>query len=193
MKTQGLCARDYRNLVESAPILIWRAGLTAECDYFNGRWLAFTGRTLAQELGNGWADGVHPEDRERCLAVYRAAFDSRVAFEMEYRLRRHDGAFRWILDKGNPYSDDRGAFAGYIGSCVDITEAVEARETIRLAHETEVMRLQRLLPICAGCKEIRDEAGAWHAVEAYLQEKTDSGLTHTLCPTCMAAFYPEDT
>ena len=95
---------EYRTLVEQAPILIWRANTTTECDYFNERWLAFTGRSLEQESGNGWAEGVHPDDFQGCLSIYLEAFAKREIFEMEYRLRRHDGVYRWLFDRGVPLS-----------------------------------------------------------------------------------------
>jgi len=117
-----LSMAEYQTLVEHSPVLIWRSGIDGGCDYFNERWLAFTGRALSQEVGNGWAEGVHPDDLDRCLRTYLAAFGRREPFEMEYRLRRYDGAYRYLLDRGAPYSDDRGRFAGYIGSCIDIDE-----------------------------------------------------------------------
>ena len=115
-----LSATEYRLLVEHSPVMIWRAALNAECDYFNDTWLQFTGRPLAKEMGNGWAEGVHPEDLDRCVKHYLDHFARREAFEMEYRLRRHDGVYRWIFDRGTPFYDDAGNFAGFIGSCVDV-------------------------------------------------------------------------
>lgn len=110
---------QYRALVEAAPTMIWRAGLDAKCDYFNETWLAFTGRTLEQELADGWAESAHPDDLQRCVDHYLERFAARQSFEMEYRLRRHDGLYRWILDRGAPFFDERGAFAGFIGHCID--------------------------------------------------------------------------
>ncbi|MBT0653423.1 sensor histidine kinase [Geomobilimonas luticola] len=116
-------SRDfYLKVFEEFPALIWRAGTDGACDYLNKTWLAFTGRTREQELGYGWAEGVHPEDLGNCLNAYREAFDSRNPFVLEYRLRRHDGEYRWILDSGRPYYDQHDKFAGYIGSCYDMTE-----------------------------------------------------------------------
>jgi PAS domain S-box-containing protein len=112
----------FRLVANSAPVLIWMAGTDKLCTFFNTCWLDFTGRTLEQEMGNGWASAVHPEDFERCLAIYSGAFDARVDFEMEYRLRRYDGKYRWIVDYGVPRIESDGTFCGYIGSCVDITD-----------------------------------------------------------------------
>jgi PAS domain S-box-containing protein len=120
--------------------MIWRSGLDAKCDYFNKTWLAFTGRTIQQEMGDGWAEGVHPEDLDRCVAHYLDRFHRREPFEMEYRLRRHDGEYRWIFDRGVPFTDDTGAFAGFIGSCVDVHER-------RLAQDAEQQRNQEQLAL----------------------------------------------
>src|SRR5581483_4430509 len=95
-----LSATEYELLVEQAPIMIWRANPTSECDYFNDRWLDFRGRTMEQEIGNQWAEGVHSDDLQGCLDTYLKAFAKREVFEMEYRLKRHDGAYRWIFDRG---------------------------------------------------------------------------------------------
>ncbi|ATB43099.1 PAS domain-containing sensor histidine kinase [Cystobacter fuscus] len=120
-----LPADQYRLLVEHAPTMVWRSGLDAQCDYFNATWLRFTGRTLEQEVGPGWVSGVHPDDVRRCLDTYLSSFERRQPFEMEYRLRRHDGVYRYIFDWGVPFTDDQGRFAGFIGSCVDVHERRE--------------------------------------------------------------------
>jgi PAS domain S-box-containing protein len=109
-------------MANSAPALIWTRGTDAGCDWFNDPWLAFTGRTMEQELGDGWSEGVHPEDRERYAQTYRDAFASRTPFTVEFRLRRHDGEYRWVLDNGVPLFEGHGFFKGYVGSCIDITE-----------------------------------------------------------------------
>ncbi len=113
---------NYRTLADSGQALIWTAGTDKLCNYFNKVWLDFTGRTIKQELGNGWADGVHPDDLQRCLDVYNGAFDKREPFSMDYRLRRYDGEYRWIQDNGCHRYDSNGNFIGYIGYCLDITE-----------------------------------------------------------------------
>ena len=124
-----LTPAEYRALVDHSPVMIWRSGTDALCNWFNDTWLAFTGRTIAQEIGNGWAEGVHPDDLKPCVDRYLSCFEKREAFEMEYRLRRHDGVYRYILDRGAPIYGDDGAFKGFIGSCVDIEERREKLES----------------------------------------------------------------
>jgi PAS domain S-box-containing protein len=127
----------FRLVANTAPMLIWMAGPDKLCTYFNQPWLDFTGRRLEAELGNGWAEGVHPDDFEKCLGTYNQAFDARQPFRMEYRLRSHDGQFRWILDIGVPRVNRDGSFAGYIGSCVDVHEHKRAEQAL---HESEQLK-----------------------------------------------------
>jgi len=188
-----LTAAEYTMLVEQAPILIWRAGTDTKCNYFNERWLAFTGRTLAQESGDGWAEGVHAHDFDRCVSTYLEAFDARCSFEMEYRLKRHDGEFRWIFDRGVPCRDERGEFAGYIGSCIDITEQVEARERLKEIREAELKALRGMLPLCAWCKQVKNDAGYWEAVEVYVRNHAPVDFSHGMCPDCAARLQEEFT
>ncbi len=125
-------SRDFSlKLLREFPNPIWRSGTDGKCDYFNKAWLDFTGRKLEQELGDGWAESIHPDDRDACLMAYREAFDRRQAFEIEYRLRRHDGEYRWLIDSGAPYTDLDDNFAGYIGACYDITARKLAEEKAR--------------------------------------------------------------
>lgn len=124
-----------KSVANSAPVLVWISDTNKLCTYFNQRWLDFTGRTLDAELGNGWAQGVHPDDLQRCLNTYEQAFDGREDFKMEYRLRRYDGEYRWVLDTGVPRYGTDGSFAGYIGSCLDITEQKQAAEVVRKSEE----------------------------------------------------------
>ncbi|MDP2418004.1 MAG: PAS domain S-box protein [Hydrogenophaga sp.] len=121
--------QHLHTVANASPALLWTSGLDKGCDWFNERWLCFTGRSMAQELGNGWTEGVHPDDRQHCLSVYSTSFDARQPFTMEYRLRRHDGQYRWVLDQALPRFDVQGVFVGFIGSCLDITEtkALEAQ------------------------------------------------------------------
>jgi len=131
--------RQYHTLADSGQALIWTAGTDKLCDYFNKVWLEFTGRPLEQLLGNGWADDVHPDDFAQCLATYVGAFDRREPFSMLYRLRRHDGEYRWLQDDGCPRYNAAGEFIGYIGYCLDITEHKKAEA--RLAESEERYRL----------------------------------------------------
>lgn len=186
-----LSFEEYKTLVEQAPIMIWRSDLTAKCDYFNETWLAFTGRSMEQEHGNGWAEGVHPEDYQNCLEIYLSAFKKRETFEMRYRLRRHDGEYRWIFDRGVPFHNDGGAFAGFIGSCIDVTERVEAQEALQKSQMAEVNRLRGLLPICASCKKIRDDKGYWNQIEVYIRDHSEAEFSHSICPKCAKELYPE--
>ena len=116
----------FRTMADAAPVMIWMSATDTKCDFLNKPWLEFTGRRMEEELGTGWVEGVHPDDVERCLDVYLSAFNERRPFRMEYRLRRHDAQYRWILDTGAPrFMPDR-TFIGYVGSCVDVSEVKEA-------------------------------------------------------------------
>jgi PAS domain S-box-containing protein len=134
----------FRSLADNAPIMIWVSGPDKGCTYFNQRWLDFTGRTLEQELGDGWLQGVHPDDYARCMVTYTSAFDRQEPFAMEYRLRRADGDFCWIYDCGTPEVSPSGKLMGYIGSCIDITDHKRAEESLALLLE-EVSHLKNQL------------------------------------------------
>ncbi len=112
----------YRTLANSGQALIWTSGIDKKNDYFNQPWLDFTGRSLDQELGDGWTEGVHPDDLQSCLIIYKTAFDRQEKFSMEYRIRHADGSYRWIQNNGSPRYNSAGEFIGYIGHCLDITE-----------------------------------------------------------------------
>jgi PAS domain S-box-containing protein len=125
----------FRLVADNAPALMWMSDTDKLCNYFNKPWLDFTGRSIDEELGNGWAEGVHPDDLQRCLDIYTQSFDRREKFKMEYRLRHHDGEYRWILDIGVPRSNQDGSFAGYIGIGVDVTDRKYAEEALAKANE----------------------------------------------------------
>jgi PAS domain S-box-containing protein len=142
----------FRVVADTAPVMLWMSGTDKVCTYVNQPWLAFTGRRIEQELGSGWAEGLHPEDVDRCLRTYFNAFDSRETFQVEYRLRRHDGEYCWVFDHGLPRYNPDGSFLGYIGSAIDITQRKQAEEALssvsrRLieAQETERTRIAREL------------------------------------------------
>ena len=116
----------FRHLADAVPVLIWLADTTKACFYFNKQWLDFTGRSFEQGVVEGWAGCIHPDDLAARRDVYERTFDARLPFAMEYRLRRHDGAYRWLYDHGAPRYDDGGTFLGYVGGCIDITDRKEA-------------------------------------------------------------------
>jgi PAS domain S-box-containing protein len=124
----------YLKIFEDFPALIWRSGLDKLCNYFNRTWLEFTGRTMEEEYGNGWAEGVHPDDFQFCLDSYVVAFDKREAFLMEYRLKNKFGEYRWIRDFGRPFYDLDNTFLGYIGSCYDITDSKHNEQRLEILN-----------------------------------------------------------
>jgi PAS domain S-box-containing protein len=140
-------AHSFRELADSTPVLIWRAGPDKLYNYFNRTWLTFRGRTMEQELGYGWLDGVHPDDAERCMAVFVTAFTNRRDFAMDYRLKRYDGEYRWMLDTGRPLLLSDGSFGGFLGSCLDITDRKEAevRAARSLADARRAIRQRDVL------------------------------------------------
>ena len=151
---------------DTIPILIRMSGPDAQCTYVNAGWLAFTGRSMAEELGGGWVDGVFPEDHERCLATVRDAVARSVPVEMEYRLRRADGTFRWLLDRGAPVYRSDGALAEYVSSCIDVTGRKEAEQAARAearkvqARFTALAQVSRTLATSLDAEEIlRNVAG----------------------------------
>lgn len=153
----------FRTLANSGQALVWTAGLDMGCDYVNETWLRFTGRSLEQELGAGWAEGIHPDDQTRCAEAYRAAFERREPFSMEYRLRHASGEYRWVIDRSSPRYDTQGQFLGYVGHCMDITEAKRAEAEIEhLAYHdvltglpNRVLFLDRLAQALAAARRNR--------------------------------------
>jgi PAS domain S-box-containing protein len=132
----------FRLLVDQAPFMLWSAGRDGLCTFFNRPWLEFRGRTMAQEVGNGWVEGVHPDDRQRCLDTYRRAFDAHRPFDMEYRLRRADGQYCWVRDVGTAQFEKDGNFLGYVGSCVEIPAPGRATAVSPLtSREVQVLAL----------------------------------------------------
>src|SRR5262249_39688114 len=134
------------------PVAIWVSDRDKLCTYLNKQWLDYTGRTLEEQLGNGWAEGLHTDDYQRCIQTWHSAFERREPFTMEYRLRRADGQYGWIYCSGPPRLSSTGKFLGYIGSCIDITERKAAEQALmdlsgQLIHarEDERARIAREL------------------------------------------------
>lgn len=125
----------FRLMADHAPVLIWISGNDSLRYFFNQSWLSFTGRTLEQEVGNGWMENIHPEDREAFLQAYRRKFQVREKFSLEYRLKRADGEYRWLLETGMPQLNRSREFTGYIGSCIDITESKQTRQQLHQINE----------------------------------------------------------
>jgi PAS domain S-box-containing protein len=139
----------FRTMADTAPVMVWMSGPDKLCTFFNQPWLDFTGQSLEHELGNGWFTGVYQDDLAQCLKTFVEAFDARRPFVMDYRLRRHDGEFRWVSDHGVPRFDAEGAFLGYIGSCTDITDRRQAELDVQqkrneLTHLSRVAMLGEL-------------------------------------------------
>jgi PAS domain S-box-containing protein len=155
----------FRTLADAAPVMIWVSGADKLCTFFNKPWLDFTGRSMQQELRNGWAEGVHAEDLDRCLQIYTSSFDARRPFEMEYRLRRSDGEYRWILDRGTPFHQN-GAFAGFIGSCIDVTGQKLMAERL-LAQKLQLDDAQRLANLGSWERDLED--GSCDCSEEFLR------------------------
>ena len=159
----------FRTLADATPALIWGSGTDKACDYFNRQWLDFTGRPLEQELGSGWIGGVHPDDRVRSRETYAKAFDARMPFTMEYRLMRHDGEYRWVIDTGVPRFTPDGRFFGYIGSCIDITDRRRAEEELRIADR----RKEEFLAVLS--HELRNPLAPIQTVLDLLEQRGQAG------------------
>ena len=138
----------YLRILDQFPNPIWRSGVDTKCNFFNKNWLEFTGRTMDQEVGDGWVEGVFKDDLDVCIKTYLDSFAKREPFQMEYRLKHHDGTYHWILDSGSPFFDDNGVFLGYIGSCYDLQDIkekmaqVESMNRMMLDRELKMVALK---------------------------------------------------
>jgi PAS domain S-box-containing protein len=162
----------FRTMANCAPVLLWMADTSALCVFFNQSWLEFTGRGLQEEYGYGWAEGVHPEDLESCIATFMEAFAARRTFRMMYRLRRHDGEYRWILDSGAPRYTPAGQFSGFIGSCIDITDRKRVEESLeRTADELRSARDQMETLLYAASHDLREPLRMVSSYSGILSQK----------------------
>lgn len=183
----------FRTLANGGNALIWTSGRDKLCDYFNEPWLRYTGRSLAQELGNGWCEGVHPDDFDRCLDIYVSHFERQEAFSMEYRLRKANGEYGWIVDQGSPRHDSKGNFLGFIGHCYDITERKRSEEQIQsqlseLQQWYEVMlgREERVLELKHEVNQLRQRLGE---APCYTEAPADA-QRHTATPQAIITTAP---
>ena len=190
-EAQAESEERFRTVANTAPVLIWMSGTDQVCTFFNYTWLAFTGRTIDEELGEGWTSGVHPDDLDRCLETYSSKFDARLEFTMEYRLRRHDGDYRWIVDRGSPRFDIGGRFLGYIGSCIDITDQQLSKQALaeQLKFETVLAEISATfisLPadqlddkITEGQQRICETLGLDRSTLVQISDENESIVTHS--------------
>jgi PAS domain S-box-containing protein len=163
----------FRTMTNSAPMLVWMNDSAKRSTYFNQTWLDFTGRTVEEESGEGWMENIHPDDIEQVRKYSKAVFEARADFEMEYRMRRFDGEYRWILDKGVPLFSHNGAFRGYIGSCIDVTERREGQEALlkaeRRASEEYLELLSRIVPVAQTLGAARDLTSIYRALHEFVR------------------------
>jgi PAS domain S-box-containing protein len=150
--------QNFYRMADTAPVMLWMSGTDTQCTFFNRAWLEYRGRTMEQELGEGWVEGVHPDDRKGCLETYLTCFRSRQELRMEYRLRRYDGEYCWIVDTGVPRVDADGAFSGYIGSGIVITESLQARAGRAKAMPLLTTREIEVLTLVAEGKSTKEAA-----------------------------------
>jgi PAS domain S-box-containing protein len=137
----GIVDERFRLLVDQAPFMMWLSNSDGLCTFFNRTWLEFRGRSMAQELGNGWIEGVHPDDRQRCLDTHWRSFEAGQPFDFEYRLQRADGLYRWIRDTGSQFSGN-GEFTGYMGACMEIPSPTKVTAVAPLtSREVQVLAL----------------------------------------------------
>ncbi len=149
------CEDRFHRLVETLPVMVWMSGLDALCTFFNRAWLEFRGRSMEQERGNGWTEGLHPDDRDLCVETYLKAFSARQPFRMQYRLERADGGYTWIEDMGTPQTDANGNFSGFLGTAIDISDRKRSffapdEESVRMVFSLTERERQVLVLIADG-------------------------------------------
>jgi PAS domain S-box-containing protein len=180
---------SVQSLLGAASALVWKSRPDKLCTYFNETWLEFTGRSMEAELGYGWAASIHPEDLQRCVDTYTQSFDRRENFKMEYRLRRHDGEYRWILDIGVPRFNEDRSFAGYIGIGFDITEQKRTEEALRESEELVRMAVQAGKMFAYEWDVATDKLVRSEGIKQILGEDQK---THTTGQQILSMIHPED-
>ena len=155
LRHQQNCEDRFHHLVDTLPVMVWMSGTDALCTYFNRAWLEFRGRNMDEERGNGWTEGLHPDDRDLCVETYLKAFSARQPFRMQYRLERANGGYTWVEDTGHPRFDESGEFAGYVGAAVDVSERKRMyftpdEESVRMVFSLTERERQVLVLIADG-------------------------------------------
>jgi len=160
-RKQASADQRFRELLDATPIMVWMSGTDAVCTFFNRAWLEFRGRTLEEELGSGWTEGLHPDDRDLCLETYLKAFTARAPFRVQYRVQRAGGAYAWIENSGTPLIEDT-VFVGFMGTAMDVSDRRSSmftpdRESVRLVFAlTE--RERQVLVLIAGGRSTKETA-----------------------------------
>jgi PAS domain S-box-containing protein len=183
----------FRSMVNTTPVLVWMSNAEGLRTFFNERWINFTGRSVEEELGNGWLKGVHEEDQEACISESRAVLENGRNLSVEYRLRRNDGVYRWVLESGIPRYHPNGEFLGYLGTCIDITERREAEDALRQvphelihAEETERQRIgqelhddlgQRVVSLTIGIERLTKQMPRNETVLSYADKLRQQALS----------------
>ena len=178
----------FRTLADATPVLIWASGTDRLCNYFNKQWLDFTGRTVEEEMGDGWSEGVHLDDLKGCVETYETACGAHRPFTMEYRLRRYDGEYRWVIDTGVPRFTQDGTFSGYIGSCIDITD--RKRAEVQLGESEE--RFRRIVETALEGIWVLDPEGRTTFANARMAEMLESSVAEMLGRPFFDFMFPED-
>jgi PAS domain S-box-containing protein len=186
-----LCESEsrFRFVADAAPVLIWMSGPDKLCTFCNTGWLDFTGRTMEQELGNGWSEGVHLDDFDKCLRTYASAFDAREPFTMQYRLRHRDGKYRWISDHGVPRYNAQGTFVGYVGACIDLTELLKREQKLRQFEERVTLAAQSGRFGVWEMDLVTKEIWMSDSARALFQFEPEMPITHEIL---QARVHPED-
>ena len=185
----------FRALIDQAPVLVWVADLSRERTWFNKQWLDFVGERLEAEIGNGWEKHVHADDLEGCMAAFAQGFADRTPFEREYRLRRHDGQYRWVVDRAVPEYRLDGAFSGFIGSCIDITELKEreaASEELRRSNEAQMRLMDATLSSITDLAYTFDLEGNWIYANKPLLELWGRRLEDIVGKSSLQLGYPPE-
>lgn len=180
----------YRTLADSGLALVWTSGLDKKCNYFNKVWLNFTGRSLEEELGDGWTENVHPDDFNYCVETYISAFDLKNTFLMTYRLKRFDGMYRWILDEGQPMYNSDNEFIGYIGHCLDITELKQAENEV-IESEERLKNAQEIAKLGSWELDVKKQKGRW-SDQMFLILGLEIGKNPPDLETYLQRIHPDD-